>query len=759
MDDNIQPGALDGADIGAKSSSGDGAEPKTSGDGAEPKINGATEKDDEKKTATAKKAAADKKASETRRQMDEWLAETADKVIKIVSEDAALRFHDADLDDEEQHGALDLEGKFDPVIDGEKGADGVKTSALLSEMLVAKAREFREVLPQGQSEEALRRMYKSKLKTKWGTQTLTSELPGTKIGKRYLANRIGVWVKSDVSPGLDELFVWRRFVRTQIEPSALSRDTSQQRNWRHRYLITDETGPFKVEVDKAALGKHANSAINKLMRHGVHVIESKESRETLAQYLRFKPKARVIRAPRVGWFEPEKGKWVFVLPDKTLGNAGKDTIVLDVAKPGHYGFDRAGTANEWREHVAAPHAGNSNVALTVGTFLAAPLLCWAGEPGGLFHLHAREAKIGKTLAAAIGQSVWGLPYFPGAGSDTFGYSWESTANRLGERATLRSDAGVGLDEIGIGAPDAIGKAAYALAGGIGKGRYGETEAIYNILGISTGEMSLAEFLKKARQGQLVRIADVPAEVQVGSAFETIPQNEIAAAGRQFYAATKKYHGAVGHEWLEHLVKLGPARIKDEIERLREIWLALPEVVKIADRARPHVMSVIGRFALVAITLRLAAGVGIVPWSFEEIDNAIIACMERWISQSGNTDEVAELHREVRRRRQTIDVKKGFVHLVREKRKLVPASPADKRLLKSKKFDGVALERTSGEVQFLVLPETWQRWWDGLPDVDAVKEHLKSEKLLIPDRKGDVPSVEKIDRKSRRVYVLAAAFTK
>jgi hypothetical protein len=538
MDDDIQPNALDGAEVGATDGDGaaNGVEPKTNGDGgAEPKTNGAG---DEKKTVADKKAAADKKASETKRLMGEWLAETADKVIKAVSEDAALRFHDADLDDEEQHAALDLKGQFDPVVD--------ETGALLSEMLVAKAREYRDVLPLGQSEEALRRMYKSKLKTKWGKQTLTSELPGTKIGKRFLANRIGVWVKADVSVGLEELFVWRRFVRTQIEPDALSRDTSPQRNWRHRYRVTDETGEFMVEVDKAALGKAANPAIVKLMRHGVHVIESKESRETLAQFLRFKPKARVIRAPRVGWFEPEKGKWVFVLPDETLGNPGKAAVVLDAAMPGHHGFDRAGTAEQWREHVAAPHAGNSNVLLAVGTFFATPLLRWAGEPGGLFHLHDRAAKIGKTLAAAIGQSVWGLPYFPGAGDGTYGFSWESTANRVGERATKRSDTGIGLDEIGIGDAPAIGKAAYQLAGGVGKGRFGQTEAVYNLLGISTGELSLAEFLKDARQGQLVRMADIPATVRPGSAFENIAQDQIAAAGRRYYEATKKSAPARTH---------------------------------------------------------------------------------------------------------------------------------------------------------------------------------------------------------------------
>jgi hypothetical protein len=39
----------------------------------------------------------------------------------------------------------------------------------------------------------------------------------------------------------------------------------------------------------------------------------------------------------------------------------------------------------------------------------------------------------------------------------------------------------------------------------------------------------------------------------------------------------------------------------------------------------------------------------------------------------------------------------------------------------------------------------------------VKEHLLRAALLIPGRDGVVPSVEKIDRKAGRYYVLTSAF--
>ena len=307
-------------------------------------------------------------------------------------------------------------------------------------------------------------------------------------------------------------------------------------------------------------------------------------------------------------------------------------------------------------------------------------------------------------------------------------------------------------------------AVYKLAGGLDKGRFGQAESDFNILFLSTGEPSLAEFLPNARPGQLIRLVDIPAVVQSESAFETICKEKIAAAGRQFYAATNEFHGSVGYDWLRHLTTLGPKRIKAELNRLRDIWLALPQVMEIAGRAHPQVVSVINRFALVAATLNMAAAAGIVPWTVTDIDAAIIACMQRWLHQRGNIDTAGELLREIRRRQQmfaaTIDDR--FIHLCLKDRRLVPASAADQRKMDAEQrgaSSSTDTSRDSGEEgRILVRPEAWQRWWEGL-DADAVKEHLRRAKLLIPGRDGDVPSAEKIEGKEPpwRFYVLAPAF--
>lgn len=678
-----------------------------------------------------------------KREMLEWAHDLAATVIQAVLEDAALRFHD-NVDDEEAGGDLDLTGRYNPIVDA-------KTGARLSDAIEESAVRFK------QREKVVRRLYDSALKKQWEKQkrNIPADPHGTHYGKHYMVNRHGVWTR--LNAGSPELYVWRRIARTQIDPVALSRDTSKQRNWRHRYRISDETGRFDVEVGSEKLADRASPAISILMKRGLRVVETAEARQHLAKFLRFKPLGRVIRAARVGWFEARKGSWVFVLPDETLGDARVD-IVLDVETE-HHGLHRSGTSEEWREHIARPLANNSNVILAVGIFVAAPTLLWADEPGGGFHFPG-PSKIAKTLIAAIGQSVWGRPYATGAGSNAFGFTWKFTVNRIGERAVLRSDLGLGLDEIGIGDQRAVARTVYKLAGGLDKGRFGQVERDFNILFLSTGELSLAEFLPDVRPGQLVRLVDIPAQVQPGSAFETIAESEIAVAGRKYYAAVGKFHGSVGYDWLQHLVALGPKRIKAELERLRATWWTLPQVTDIASRAHPQVISVINRFALVAGALKMAGAAGIVPWSVSDIDIAIIACMERWLEQRGNVDTAGELLREIKRRRQMLAaaIADHFTYLTVKGRRIVPASATDQRKIAAEAGGKLQFDGYVKDGRILVWPDAWRRMWAGL-DVDAVKDHLLRAKLLIANTNDETPSLEKFrsGAKPARFYVLAADF--
>ena len=306
--------------------------------------------------------------------------------------------------------------------------------------------------------------------------------------------------------------------------------------------------------------------------------------------------------PWVGWAQVGS-HWIFVRPDEVIVPAGmpkaqSTTYVLDAVATRH-GLHVEGSAAEWAAEVAAPLAGNSNIAVSFATFFAAPLLRLASEPGGGNHLYGRST-IGKTMISDVGQSIYGWPHE--TSDDTFGVSWGGTAAGFDALALARTDLGLPLDEITLANPRTAEAVIYKVASGTkgpratSTGRLRET-AHASVLVLSTGEKPLIEFIGRSLQeGARKRLVDVPAEVQPGSTFETIPREQIHVESKRLFDAMKRQHGAVGHEWQRHLVDIGPAKIKAQLQQHREEFLALPEVVVVAERAHPQARAVIDRFA-------------------------------------------------------------------------------------------------------------------------------------------------------------------
>jgi uncharacterized protein (DUF927 family) len=283
-----------------------------------------------------------------------------------------------------------------------------------------------------------------------------------------------------------------------------------------------------------------------------------------------------------------------VLPEETTvpaGFKGSQPVLQTPSLHVQHGLDVSGSLAEWIEQIAEPLAGNSNVHLCVGTAFAGPLLKWASEPPGMFHLWG-TSKIAKSLVGAIGQSVWGPPKVPGE-PEAFGASWTATAVGLERYAVLRSDVGGYFDEIGEGAPKVIRPAVYLLANGSSKLRGTPSIELrpmesFRILGISTGEPTIEAYLssggEKVPAGLKVRLVDVPAEVQSESAFETCSADGIEELGKRFYPLTLRLHGAVGRAWLQHLVNLGSDEITAQVRCHREGWLSLPAVAAVRKTA-------------------------------------------------------------------------------------------------------------------------------------------------------------------------------
>ena len=636
------------------------------------------------------------------------------------------------------------------------------------------ATKFNEKFPRAQ----LERMVKLDLETRFKkdpkyAKHVREDVPGSdvkKYGSRGRTSSKGTFVRvTDYASGgaLAALFTggWMRVAKDRCDPVAMSHQFGFQRkterqSWRHHFEITERNGSRSTfELPREKLAGTGAAAIRALMKAGVHVVKRDDVQNALVRFLHFKPRHEIVRMPRVGWAEVGSHRMIFVRPDEVITPVGmpkaqSTSYVLDVAATRH-GLHVAGTAAEWAAEVAAPLRGNSNVALSFATFFAAPLLRWASEPGGGNHLYGRST-IGKTMISDVGQSIYGWPHE--TSDDAFGVSWGGTAAGFDALALARTDLGLPLDEITLANPRTAEAVIYKVASGTKGPRATATgllreTAHASVLVLSTGEKSLAEFIGKSLQeGARKRLVDVPAEVQPASAFETIPRGQIHIEGKRLFDAMKHHHGAVGRDWQRHLVNIGPDKIKAELHEHREAFLVLPEVLALAAKGHPQVRAVVNRFALHAAALRMAIAAGLLPWTIEEADAAIVTCMGRWVAQRGNVDTAGEIVRAAREVERKLAAGLGdqFIHICRSGNKWMPVSEADEfRQRTPELFDGYAKPD-----RILIRPEAWRRYCNGVDPAELAR-HFRQRGALIADDNG-VSKAEQVIGKVERFYVLSRA---
>jgi uncharacterized protein (DUF927 family) len=730
-----------------------------------------------------------------------WAAMVAQKVLSGMSAlmDELIQSHLLDDDDEEaDEGWLDDHHKREKSSLDEAITDGLdkypdfnainnlppnsdpdiaRAAGQLKDVLTKcaiGATEFKEKFSRAQ----LARMVKRDLETRFKkdpkySKHVREDVPGSDIkayGSRGRTSSKGTFAKAvdyQSGGGLAALFTggWMRIAKDRIDPVAWSHQFGFQRkterqSWRHHFVITERNGhQSDFQLPREKLAATGAPALRLLMKAGVHVVGRDDVKDALVRFLRFKPKREIIRMPRVGWAEVGSHWMIFVRPDEVImppamPQARNVTYVLDATAIRH-GLEVKGTAAEWAAEVATPLRGNSNVALSFATFFAAPLLHFASEPGGGNHLYG-PSTIGKTMVSAAGQSIYGWPLE--TADDAFGVTWAGSEAGFDALALVRTDLGLPLDEITLADRRSAEQVVYKLASGTkgpratSTGHLRET-AHASVLVLSTGEKSLAQFIgKQLQEGARKRLVDVPAEVQPGSAFETIPREQMHIESRRLFDAMKRHHGAVGRDWQRHLADIGPDKIKAELHKHREAFLALPEVVAIAEKAHPQVRAVVNRFALHAAALRMTIAAGLLPWAVEEADAGIAACMARWVAQRGNVDMAGEVARAARQieRELASNLGERFIHIRRSGNKWMPISEADEfRQRTPELFDGYVKPD-----RILIRPEAWRRHCNGF-DPAEIARHFQQRAALIADDHG-VSKSEQVIGKTGRFYVLVRA---
>ena len=462
--------------------------------------------------------------------------------------------------------------------------------------------------------------------------------PGAALLDRFAVNADGVWFADYDQEGRAKSAVW---VCTRLEVPALTRDADGQ-GWGYLLEFTDPSGqPRQWAMPARMLAADGAEFRGVLMAQGLRIAASTRARALLAQYIQTRQPAEHARCTdRVGWH----GK-AFVLPRETLGDSG-ERIVFQTDGTVENTIRQRGTLAHWRERVAHFCIGNSRLVFAVSCAFAGPMLRPAGIDSGGFHLRG-DSSGGKTTALRVAASVYGGP--------SYMQRWRATDNALEAIAAQHCDGLLILDELAQVDSKTAGECAYMLANETSKARstrtgQTRTRLTWRLLFLSAGEIGLAAHMaeggKRARAGQELRMADVPADAGAGlGIFEQLHEQENGAVFAQYLAkASEAQHGTAGRAFLEWAVSHADTlreRMRGGVERLARLW--------IPALASGQVQRVGRRFAVVAMAGELATEAGITGWPEGEATKALKVCFQAWLDSRGGIGnaEDRQMRRQVR----------------------------------------------------------------------------------------------------------------
>ena len=495
-------------------------------------------------------------------------------------------------------------------------------------------------------------------------------------------------------------------------------------DWGRLLAVTDRDGAkHEWAMPMEMLAGSGEEYRRRLLSLGLSIAPGSFARSALHEYVsESQPDAKVRCVSRVGWHTTAGGN-VFVLPGESYGITDGERVLLQSASSNAHHFRTAGSLEEWQEAIARYCVGNSRLAFAVSTAFAGPLLGLTNEQSGGIH-YVGQSQTGKTTAVKVAGSVWG-----GGGLNGFLRTWRATSNGLEGTAAEHCDTLLCLDEIGqVDARDA-GEVAYMLANGSGKSRSrrdgtSRPPAQWRLLFLSTGEVSLADKMaeggKRPKAGQEVRLADMPADAGAGlGIFEHLhnfPRPDIFA--RHLCEASARFYGMPARAFLYTVVQISPDKVSETVGTARAEFMAK----HVPEGASGQVLSVAGRFALIAAAGTLAMVAGILPWPEEEADTAAGLCFKAWLEKRGGagamefTAGLAQIRR--------------FLEAHGSSRfETIGGQEQEARIINQA---GFRRKGDDGRWEYLVLPEAWKSEVCAGQDARALARDLQRCGFLVPD---------------------------
>jgi uncharacterized protein (DUF927 family) len=524
------------------------------------------------------------------------------------------------------------------------------------------------------------------------------------------------------------------WICSPLRITAMTRDADGN-SWGRLLEFHDlDNHPHRWAMPLDLLAGDGSEYRRELLSQGLQIAPSTQARQRLTEYIQTaRTKARARCVTKTGWHNG-----AFVLPGETLGENGERVLLQSLHEPAD--MRTAGSLDGWRDTVGRFCIGNSRLTLAVSAAFAAPLLDIAGDESGGLNFQGASST-GKTTALYTAVSVWSGPDYL--------QRWRATTNGLEATAQAHNDALLCLDELAQVEAKEAGGVAYMLANGSGKQRarrdgLSKPKSTWRLLFLSAGEIGLAQHMleagKKARAGQEVRLADIPADAGAGHGlFENL--HDYADGGALADAikeAARTHYGHPASEYLRTLVAMDMEKLRERLRVLRADFTreALP------DNADGQARRVCDRFALIAAGGELATGLDITGWQPGAAAQAARKCFAAWLDHRGGAGAQEE--------KTALAQVTRFFELHGESRfsSLDGTDTREPRTINRAGFK----RQTDGMAEYFVLPEAWKAEVCNGIDATYTARLCVERGMIKPDSEGRATSTHRLaDMGRRRCY--------
>ncbi|WP_080190484.1 DUF927 domain-containing protein [Salmonella enterica] len=430
------------------------------------------------------------------------------------------------------------------------------------------------------------------------------------------------------------------FICSPLEVVAMTSDDKGENYGRLLRFLTPKNEWREWAAPMEMLSGDGGELRAELLRMGVTIPQ--KQRQALTDYImESAPKRHALAATATGWHSAT----MFVMPGGIIGDGD---VVFQSTEAGSREYATAGSAEGWRDNVAALCRGNAVPMMAVCIALAGPLLWLLDVDSGGFHFMG-DSSSGKSVAALVACSVWGEPR-------NFKRNWNATSTGLEGLATMRNDTALILDEIGEAPARDIGGLIYQLGNGTGRQR-GKVSGmarpvnVWRTMLLSTGEMTVGKHMENGGQrikaGQEMRLLDIPAQRRYG-AFDflhgmELPHNpdndaERRGAGRKFAETlrgnTAAHYGHAGPEFVRWLISRSQTDItgnNGDGQTLADMFAVLREQFPASTGQEARAAA---RFTLCALAGEMAITAQILPWPQGEALAAVRVMFGTWAEYRG-----------------------------------------------------------------------------------------------------------------------------